>query len=166
MFLFPTYSFHRVTDITPAFLNRLGIRGLILDVDNPLTTHNNPKPLPGVPQWLQTMKEQGIGLMILSNNHPHRVEPFAKMLDLPFVADGKKPLASGMKRAAKALGIGREQVAIVGDQLFTDVWAGNHYGCVSILVEPIEPEDFGFLAVKRRWERPLLKAYHRRKDRN
>ncbi len=165
MFLFPTHSLGRVTEITPVFLNRLGIRGLILDVDNTLTTHNNPVPLPGVPQWIAEMKEHGIGLMILSNNHPERVRPFAQMLDLPFVADGKKPLSSGMRRATQAMGLTKDQVAIVGDQLFTDIWAGNHYGCVSILVEPIEPEQTGFLAVKRRWERPILKAYHRRRGR-
>ena len=37
-----------VCDITPELLGKLGVRGLLLDIDNTLTTHDNPTPAPGV----------------------------------------------------------------------------------------------------------------------
>ena len=75
-----TAAFKRVTDITPEILKKLSIKGLILDLDNTLTTHDNPVPANGVMEWLDKMKKNGIKLMIVSNNHPPRVKPFADML--------------------------------------------------------------------------------------
>ena len=34
-----------VCDITPQLLEKLGVCGLLLDIDNTLTTHDNPVPL-------------------------------------------------------------------------------------------------------------------------
>ena len=39
-----TAAFRKASDITPQKLKELGIRGLILDLDNTLTTHDNPVP--------------------------------------------------------------------------------------------------------------------------
>ena len=40
----PTYALKKITDITPSALKKRGIKALVLDVDNTLTTHNNPAP--------------------------------------------------------------------------------------------------------------------------
>ena len=36
------FAFRRVNDITPEFLFKNNIKGLLLDLDNTLTTHDNP----------------------------------------------------------------------------------------------------------------------------
>ncbi len=74
-----------VCDITPELLGKLGVRGLLLDIDNTLTTHDNPTPAPGVEGWVAGMQAAGISLCLVSNNHPPRVEPFARSLGLYFV---------------------------------------------------------------------------------
>ena len=102
-FLFPHKVFNRITDITPSYFKELGIDTLILDVDNTLTTHDNPTPTNGVLDWLEKMKSQGFKLIILSNNSIERITPFAKMLSLDFAADGRKPLTNGFKRIFKML---------------------------------------------------------------
>ena len=53
-----TAAFRRVTDITPEILKKLNIRGLILDLDNTLTTHDNPRPADGVLEWIDLMKRE------------------------------------------------------------------------------------------------------------
>ena len=78
-----------VCDLSAALLRKHGIKGLLLDLDNTLTTHDNPRPADGVPEWIETMKQNGIKLCIVSNNHPPRVKPFADMLGLDFVCEGK-----------------------------------------------------------------------------
>ena len=84
-----------VCDITPHLLEKLGVRGLLLDIDNTLTTHDNPVPAPGVEAWVAGMQAAGISLCLVSNNHPPRVAPFAERLGLDFVCEGKKPLTKG-----------------------------------------------------------------------
>ena len=160
--LYPTLYLPSITRLQPKQLECWGVRGLILDVDNTLTTHDNPQPHPEVLLWLEQMRSAGISMMILSNNHPPRVEPFAKLLELPFTADAAKPLPKGFRRAAARLGLPREQIAVVGDQIFTDILGGNFFGTKTVLVEPIQLEATWFFRVKRRLERSILRNYNRR----
>ena len=158
--LFPDIYLKSITALTPALLGRWGVRGLILDVDNTLTTHGNPHPDPGVLRWLKTMREHHIEMTILSNNTPRRVRPFARVLRMDFVANAKKPLAIGFKRAAAKLGLQRDEIAVVGDQIFTDILGGNLWGARTVLVKPIQPETSRFFRLKRRLERDIILRRH------
>ena len=145
-------------DITPSFLKKHGIKGLILDVDNTLTTHDNPVPAEGIPGWLDDMRKNGIKLIILSNNHDERVRRFAAPLGLDYVCDGGKPLKRGYTAAMKKMGLSAQETAAVGDQLFTDVWGANHSRIRMIFVQPMEPEPRSkrFIRFKRVLEKPFL----------
>ncbi len=152
----PNYVFNSVCDITPQFLAQQGIKALILDLDNTLTTHNNPRPANGVLEWISQMKGQGVKLIILSNNHYPRIKPFADALGLDFVTEAGKPLTGGYKRAVKQLGFTKAEVASVGDQIFTDVLGCNLAGIKCIFTFPIEYETGFWFRVKRTLEKPLL----------
>lgn len=91
----PDYYIPHITGVTTGFLNRHGVRGLILDVDNTLTTHDDPTPHPEIAAWLDGMRQAGVGMMIVSNNTEERVRPFAEILGLPYVADGKNRVPTG-----------------------------------------------------------------------
>lgn len=151
----PTYVFDKVGEITPEFLHKKQIKGLLLDLDNTLTTHNNPVPPQSSLDWLDKMRAAGIKLMIVSNNHAPRVTPFAEQLGLEFVSEGKKPLTFGYTRAIKRLGLEKRNVAAVGDQIFTDVLGSNLKGIRSIFVFPIEPET----SLPFRFKRAIEKAF-------
>ena len=152
----PTYVFDKVTDVTPEFLKKKNIRGLMLDLDNTLTTHNNPIVPQSSLEWIEKMKASGIKLMIVSNNHAPRVTPFARQLGVEFVSEGKKPLTFGYNRAVKKMGLEKRHIASVGDQIFTDVLGSNLAGVRSIFVFPIKPEESLPFRFKRAVERPLL----------
>ncbi len=161
-----TAAFRRVTEITPDILEKLGIRGLILDLDNTLTTHDNPVPGEGVLDWLDVMKKNNIRLMIVSNNHAPRVKPFADMLGLEFVSEGKKPLTKGFKEAVEKMGIPKKHIAAVGDQIFTDVLGAGLFGVKMLYVDPIEHEKTTFFKVKRKCEKPFLpRKYYNEQER-
>lgn len=50
--LLPSLCVDQVTDITQDTLRALGVRALILDVDNTLSSHGSQEPFPRVrPQW-------------------------------------------------------------------------------------------------------------------
>ena len=151
-----TVALRSVLQIQPGLLRQYGIRGLMLDLDNTLTTHDNPAPAEGVLSWIGLMRQAGIAMMIVSNNRPHRVQPFAAALGLPFVAEGAKPLPRGCRLAQKRMQLPFSQLAVVGDQIFTDILGANLCGVKSIYVRPIQYENKGFLRVKRWLERPFL----------
>lgn len=157
---YPDYWFERITDIPVSFFTSRGIRLVVLDVDNTLTTHNNPNPAGGVETWLCEMKKAGLILAILSNNTGKRVTPFAEALGLPFVANAAKPFPFRLGRACRRYGVSPCQCALIGDQLFTDILCGNLLpGALSVLVTLQEPEHTKMFRLKRRLERPILRRF-------
>lgn len=163
---FPHERYKSILQVSPQKLYQSGVRGVILDIDNTLTTHDNPKPADGVLNWLCEAREAGLILVVLSNNSAERVEPFAKMLGLEFEADGKKPLPFGYRRAVRHMGVSVKTTASIGDQIFTDVLGARLCGVKSIFVDPIEPEKTAFFKLKRALEIPVLNAFERRRAKN
>ncbi len=157
----PTYVFNDITGITPKFLKRKHIKGIVLDIDNTLTTHNNPVPPQSSMDWLARVKKAGIKLIIVSNNKPPRVEPFAQLLELEYVANGRKPLTYGINEAVKRLGFEKCDIAAIGDQIFTDIMGANLAGIRSCFVYPLEPETSLPFRFKRTIEKPLLPSRKR-----
>lgn len=152
----PTYVFNDVTEITAEFLKKKQIKGLFLDLDNTLTTHNNPIPPQSTLDWLDKMKKAGVKMIIVSNNSAGRVERFAKELGLHFVPNGKKPLTFGYTRAQKEFGLEKRNIVAVGDQIFTDIMGANLKGIRSIFVFPIESETSLPFRFKRAIEKHFL----------
>ena len=163
LFFHPHERHLRILNISPQKLTERGIRGIILDVDNTLTTHDNPTPLQGVIEWLAAARQCGLKLIILSNNSPERIRPFAELLGLDFEANGQKPLPTGYRRALARLGLSAKETVAIGDQIFTDVLGARLAGIYCIFVDPIEMESTRFFRLKRWLERPILKGFDRRK---
>ena len=155
----PNYYKNKITDISVTFLMQQNIQGLILDIDNTLTTHGNPQPAEGIVEWIIHMKRNSIGLVLLSNNSRKRVLPFARQLNLPFISRGLKPLSSGFKRALIKLELQPQHVAVVGDQLYTDIWGGNRLGLKTILLHPILEESGPVFKCKRKLEKWHLRNH-------
>lgn len=156
MLLYPEYRFQRVWEITPEWLASRGIDAVLLDVDNTLTTHDNPEVDRRVLCWLDRMRQSGVKLAILSNNSRERVEPFARRLGLRYFARAKKPLGGQARRAVTMLGAGK--TAVVGDQIFTDVLCARLAGLTPVMVELMEPEPFALFKIKRALERLVLRG--------
>lgn len=159
MLLKPDIKLTRVTDISAELLAKYGIKALILDVDNTLSTHHGEVLTKGLEAWLDRMLKNGVKLIILSNSKQRRVEPFAEKINLPFISMGLKPLPFKFSSALKLLGTKRRETAIVGDQIFTDTLGGNLYGVTTILLDPIKLESSKSFKFKRKIERAVYKIY-------
>ncbi|WP_040197491.1 YqeG family HAD IIIA-type phosphatase [Candidatus Soleaferrea massiliensis] len=155
----PDCRLDKIYEIDRKLMEKLGIRALILDIDNTLTTHGNPVPAEGVTQWIERMRKQDVPMVIVSNNSHHRVKPFADALGLGFIAGGKKPLRSGLRLACEQMGVRPQETGVVGDQLFTDILGGNRMGMKTILVTPFELETGRFFRIKRGIERRMMRNY-------
>ena len=155
----PDIKLHGITDITVELLNKYNIKALLLDVDNTMSTHHGTILTDGLMEWIVNMQQNNIKLMVLSNSKKKRIEPFAARIGLPFISLGCKPLPTGYLRGVKALQEKRKSVAIVGDQIFTDVLGGNVVGVKTILLTPIKPEDGWSFKIRRKLENKLYKKY-------
>ena len=160
MLLKPDIKLHGITDITIELLNKHDIKALLLDVDNTMSTHHGTILTDGLTEWLAKMSDSGIKLMVLSNSKRFRIEPFAARIGLPFISLGCKPLPTGYLRGVKALGEKRKNVAIVGDQIFTDILGGNAVGIKTILLTPIKLEDGWSFKLRRKLEKKLYEKYN------
>ena len=66
----------------------------------------------------------------------------------------------GFKRAKKILEIEENsKIAVVGDQVLTDVLGANRCNMYSILVDPIKTKDIFITRINRLIEKRILKRY-------
>jgi uncharacterized protein len=158
----PNEHVKSIFDIQPEKLKQRGIKGIITDLDNTLVAWNVRDATPEVIQWFKLMKDNGINVTIISNNKKERVELFSEPLGTPFVFSARKPLSRAFKTVAKQMGLKKNEIAVIGDQLLTDVLGGNSAGFYTILVVPIVQTDGKITKINRRIERRILN-YMRKK---
>jgi uncharacterized protein len=122
-------------------LYRMGIRGIIVDLDDTLI----PRPEYRVPfsiySWVEKVKERGMNICIVSNGgSSKRVEYISDSLNIKGFSLSFKPLPFAFNKALSHLGTQPGQTAVIGDQIITDVVGGNMIGAYTILVKPVSRE--------------------------
>lgn len=148
----PDHRVASVGELDEAFLRNNKIRALIVDLDNTLALPDDMEPTGEARLFAARMKAAGIPVVVVSNNYQPRVSGFCEKLGLDFVYRSGKPFGRGIRRAIAKTGALREGVALVGDQLVTDVLAASVNGIRCILTEPIVLETGFFFRIKRGFE--------------
>ena len=159
---YPTYVYGAVEDIPYNMLISEDIKLILLDMDNTLVD-NNYKYTDSLKEWTDHVSEMGITLHILSNSAlGKKVKRVAKDLNMKYHYNASKPFKKGFKKVVEELGIDKENILMVGDQLFTDVWGGNRFGIKTALVSPRAKKEIFITKAKRPLERMILKKYYKR----
>jgi len=140
--LTPTEYVESIYSINLLKLHKRGIRGFLIDLDNTLVSRYDSEPTLKCRMWVKEVRAAGIALCISSNSfYPNRVQSISAALDIPAFFMAMKPFPFSLQTAMKqVLKLPKSAVAVVGDQVFTDVVAGNVLGLYTILVEPLELE--------------------------
>ena len=153
----PNVEFDIITDIGVDFLKENNIKGLILDVDNTLIDLSRNK-IDGLDDWIDSIIKSGIKIAVVSNGRKKKqINLLTKKHGLIYVFFALKPFKSGIKKAKKELNLCYNEIAEIGDQIFTDVWVSNRTKMFSILTKPVEMEKSFLQKFKRRVE-DLYKA--------
>ena len=160
----PDYRFDKFYQATAEFLLSIGVRGILLDIDNTLEPYENDLPGEQVIEWLNSLKAAGISVAFVSNNNGKRVELFNKELGLCAFSKAKKPFKKYLLRAMAAIGTDKSSTVFMGDQVFTDVWAAHNAGIRAILVPPIKDKTDLLTKFKRLLEKPVLSCYDKRRE--
>ena len=154
----PDLYFPSLCDIDFSVLSEKGVKGIILDLDNTVLPWKDRKVPESSLRWVEKGKKLGIKFFILSNTvHTERLGEIASALDCGYIHPAFKPLAFNYRRAAEKLGIKPENMACVGDQLFTDIKGGNRAGFLTVLVDPLEEKEFRGTKISRFFEKKVKK---------
>jgi uncharacterized protein len=161
-FLLPDEFVHSVFDITPEYLKSKGIRGVITDLDNTLVEWDRADSTEELTAWIKQLTDADIKVIIASNNNEFRVKTFAEPIGVPFIFRAKKPLGKAYNKAIGQLNLRHSEVAMVGDQLLTDVLGAKRLKIYTFLVRPVAESD-GFVTKFNRFvERRVFNALKRK----
>lgn len=159
--LLPDLIFPALTDVTPQALMARGIELLLLDFDNTIVPYTTDVPTERMEKWLREMQKSGVRLCVVSNSKKPRVQVFCKAYGLDCITRAKKPFQRGIRAAKEKYGIAPEHMALVGDQIYTDVLGANCGGITSILVRAIHNHNF-WLRLRHVAELPFIAIGKRR----
>lgn len=155
----PNLYVNDLSEISLELLKEKGIKGLILDLDNTLVAWNQYElPLQTV-SWVRKAKEMRFLVFIVSNALEERVQHFSWTLGVPGISKAQKPRRSALRSAVLRMNLSLSEVAVIGDQVLTDVWGGNRLGIYTILVRPLNPKEFFFTRLGRMFERMVLRRF-------
>ena len=160
--MMPDYMFRTFDEITPAFLQELGVKAILADIDNTLAPYEQPEPDEKLTAWIKSLSDAGITIAFISNNDRERIELFNKTLGVPAYWKSGKPFKKSLLRAMNDLGTDKTNTVMLGDQLLTDAWAGNAAGLKVIIVPPIKDKLNLFFRFKRWLEKGTVKRFKRK----
>lgn len=155
---FPYEYIDSVFSIDYSKLYAIGYRGIIFDVDNTLVPHGADST-EAVDAFFCEIQYMGFRTLLLSNNGEDRIHQFLRNIDSMYIPNASKPNPQNYHKAVKMLGLKKEEVVFVGDQLFTDILGANLSGIDNILVQYIRRKDETKIGKRRMLEKMLLNLY-------
>jgi HAD superfamily phosphatase (TIGR01668 family) len=160
--IFPDEYYDSIFHIDFDKLYEEGYRGLMFDIDNTLVPYDVEHPPKKVIDLFTNLKQKGFKICLVSNNNRERVYKFNEKLKLYAVPKALKPMTRNIRKALKVLGTETSNTAFIGDQIFTDVLAGNKVNLKTILVVPISEKEEWVSKIKRSTEKYILKMYEKK----
>ena len=134
-----------------------GIKLVLLDRDNTCVPRDAKVAPKDVCSWFEYAQSKGLTLCLVSNNiHLDQVQRSARELGIDGVGCALKPLPTAVFAALRRFGVKKHETVLIGDQLFTDVAAGNLAGIKTILVRPQSEVDLWYTKLLRHVERIVL----------
>ena len=130
-----------------------GIRTALLDFDNTLGPDHATEPEDYSYKCVKMIEDTGIRCCLVSNAKSGRSAKIAEMLGIPVVTYANKPGTSGVLKAIKLMGSSADKSLMVGDQVFTDVIAGNRSGVRTFMVEKLHKQEIWYVLLKRPFEK-------------
>ena len=162
--LTPDLYVNNYYDITPETITNLGGKALFVDLDGTLVSKDTKTPTLEVISWIESMTKSGFEVTILSNNNLLRVHTFAKDLNIKYMHKALKPTTIGFKRAFKTVNsrFAKNEIIMIGDQIFTDTLAAKSFGAKSIYVKPIDQNSSYVKFRTNITEKPFLSKFKER----
>lgn len=162
---FPEIIVKSYKDIEVEYLLKNNIKGAILDIDNTLVPYDIEEADEDLIGWIEKLKQNGIKVCLVSNASKDRVIKFNEKLKLFAIHKAQKPSRKAFLKAAREMNLNENEIVVIGDQIFTDIFGANRAKMHAIMVEPIHPKEIFLIKIKRFAEKMVLKKYeiHKKK---
>ncbi|MDP2857849.1 MAG: YqeG family HAD IIIA-type phosphatase [Bacillota bacterium] len=153
-------EFHKtVWQVDGAKLVSRGVVAVLVDLDNTIVEYRQYRTSDALEKWIAGLKSHGLRICIVSNSRRQALAAsLGAHIDVPVITRAGKPSRRALRRAMAMLGAGPSETAVIGDQVFTDILAGNRLGCHTILVSPLSRHEFPGTRLVRILERFVLRS--------
>lgn len=156
-YFFPDVYQKSIYTINYSKLKENGIKCLLFDLDNTCIPYREKEPSEKLINFFAELEDMGFKTILFSNSPKKRLEPFKNKLNIDCCANARKPRKEKFLKVLKMNNLNLSEVAIIGDQLITDIYGGNRVGIKTILVNPMSEIDMPFTKINRIIEKIKIK---------
>lgn len=154
----PNRYYKDIFNINYDKLKEEGIKTLIFDLDNTLDYVSKEGCNKKTKKLVRELKKDFL-VLICSNNYKKRISLYLDEFGIDGVSFSMKPLPVGLNKLFNKYNLNKDETAIIGDQMVTDVLAGNLYNINTILVDPLGKKDLKITHFNRVLEKLIRKRY-------
>ena len=147
-----------IFDINYKLLKEKGIKCLIFDLDNTLGLISHKRCPEDTKELIKKLQEDFI-IIISSNNTRRRLKPYLKELGVDGTSWSMKPSIKCLIYIKTKYKLHKKEMCIIGDQIVTDILAGNRFHILTILVDPLGEKDLKITGLNRKLEEKIIKKY-------
>ena len=156
---YPKMYKKNIYDINYDKLKELGIKCLVFDLDNTIALIDQDY----IDLRTKTLFKELVNtftVVIVSNNtNKKRVGKYAEILSCDFVYNAMKPSKKALRKIMKKYNVLKNEIAVIGDQLVTDIQMASRNKSFPVLVDPMGKKDLKITGLNRFVERQILKKY-------
>ncbi len=154
MLFCPTYKVKSVFSIDTEKLKNDNIRLIIFDADSTLILDKAFNIEERMMEKILQLEKEGFDILIASNGKIHRINKVFEKHPIKAYPMCLKPLPFKVNSLIK--NYKKDEVVLIGDQLFTDILCANLVGIKSYMVAPLGEEKGRFIKFKRFLEKKIV----------
>lgn len=118
-----------------ALKQKYGVKGVILDIDE--TVRHDMGEIPEVnKEWIDMIKQE-LKVIVVSNGVDKKVERYLELLGIDYIGFAHKPLKKNFIKACEKLDLKPEEILVIGDDTFSDIYGGRRNGMKTIQVKSV-----------------------------
>lgn len=162
MLFYPKMYKKNIFEIPYDKLKEQGVKVLLFDLDNTIGKMEEGCASKEVQDLFKTLSKKFKLAIVSNNSSKKRVASFAKSLNVDYFYFSMKPSTRSIRKAMNKYSVESFDIAMIGDQLVTDVLAANRVKCLSILVDPLANKDLKVTYINRTIENKIIKKYQKK----
>lgn len=151
-----------IYNINYNLLKEKGIKYLLIDIDNTIADSKMKYPTKETIDLFNHLQKDGFELILFSNALPLRANKFKKALNVECIPMSCKPNKRKYIKLMNSKNIKPNQIACIGDQLYTDIKGANKCNLYSILVDKISNNEHLITRLNRLKENKIYDNYLKR----
>ena len=150
-----------IFDINYESLKEKGIRCLVFDLDNTLGLLSHKTCPEQTKKLIKKLKKDFI-VTISSNNTKKRLKPYLEELGIEGTSWSMKPSIKSLIYIKAKYKLHKKEMCMIGDQIVTDILAGNRFRIKTILVDPLGEKDLKITGINRKLEAKIIARYEKK----